>query len=327
MCLYPKLLKNKKYTATEKNRGVIPPLPLNKEGKPDKRVLLTAVGCGQCERCMKRKAREWSTRLQEEIKENKNAHFITLTFNTEELQKLSIGIRAEGYELDNAIAKKAVKLWRERYRKHKKKSPRHWLVTEIGGGRYEHMHIHGIVFGDIEEIKKHWGYGYIYVGEYCNEKTINYIVKYLHKEDEKHKTYKPVILTSPGIGKGYIGSIDARRNQYKAGETNEAYKTKSGAEINLNVYYRNKIYTEEEREKLWQEKLDSGIMYVNGQKVNANNDKLITKLLEQGRRESIKKGYSNGDRNWDRREYENNRRLLIHKERLRKEKTDKKKKP
>ena len=39
-------------------------------------------------------------------------------------------------------------------------------------------------------------------------------------------------------------------------ETKETYINSQGFKMALPMYYRNKIYTEEEREKLWIEKLD-----------------------------------------------------------------------
>ena len=50
MCLYPKLIKNKKYVPNKKNKGKVPT-------PPDERVLWVPVGCGKCIECMKQKAR------------------------------------------------------------------------------------------------------------------------------------------------------------------------------------------------------------------------------------------------------------------------------
>ena len=61
MCLYPTIIPNKKYTATKKNGGIIPPVR-------DKRVMAVAIGCGRCAECMKKKANDWKIRLYEEIK-------------------------------------------------------------------------------------------------------------------------------------------------------------------------------------------------------------------------------------------------------------------
>ena len=67
MCLYPKLIKNKKYVANKKNGGNVP-IP------KDDRVLFVPVGCGNCIECKRQKKREWQVRLQEELKEIGRAH-------------------------------------------------------------------------------------------------------------------------------------------------------------------------------------------------------------------------------------------------------------
>lgn len=58
MCLYPKLIKNRKYIKNKKNKGKIPPLPkilVNSKLIDDARVVLVPVGCGKCMECMKKK--------------------------------------------------------------------------------------------------------------------------------------------------------------------------------------------------------------------------------------------------------------------------------
>ena len=82
MCLFPKLIRNKKYCSTKKNGGVIPAVT-------DKRVLYVAVGCGKCMECLKKKARDWNVRLSEDIKIHKNGNFVTLTFNEKSYNDLS----------------------------------------------------------------------------------------------------------------------------------------------------------------------------------------------------------------------------------------------
>ena len=98
MCLYPRLIQNKKYTKTKKNGGVIPAVS-------DKRVLAVPIGCGKCMECKKLKAREWQVRLLEEVRGEEKALFVTLTFSNESIQELYKSIhKLEGYELDNEIA-------------------------------------------------------------------------------------------------------------------------------------------------------------------------------------------------------------------------------
>ena len=292
MCLYPKLIKNRKYTANKKNGGVIPAVS-------DKRVLAVPVGCKKCMECKKKKAREWQVRLLEDVRHNNEGVFVTLTFSNESIKKLSAGIHnLEGYELDNEIATKAVRLFLERWRKKYKKSVRHWLVTELGHSGTENIHLHGIIWTDKrEEINNIWEYGYTWVQDEksnVNEKIVNYITKYINKVDLEHKEYNSKILCSKGIGKGYTDRHDSINNRYIKGKTKEYYTTRSGHKIALPIYWRNKIYTEEEREKLWLEKLDQEKRYVGGEEVSTKEgNEEYYKLLEYWRKKNKQLGYGN----------------------------------
>ena len=85
-----------------------------------------------------------------------------------------------------------------------------------------------------------------WVGKYVSSKTINYITKNMLKVDERHKEYQGKVLCSKGIGTNYAKSINAKNNKFKGSKTNETYKLPNGAKLNLPIYYRNAIYTEEE---------------------------------------------------------------------------------
>lgn len=316
MCLYPKLIKNRKYVANKKNSGNIPHMI-------DKRVEFVPVGCGNCMECRKKKAREWQVRLHEEIRHTKNGHFVTLTFSDEALIELDNAVCKEkklyGYALENAIATKGTRRFLERWRKKHKKSVRHWLITELGHTNTERIHIHGIIFTDKpEEIEKHWKYGNVWIGDYVNERTINYVVKYVTKVDIKHKEYKSKILTSRGIGKQYLKRTDAERNIYKGKETNETYRTRQGIKLGLPIYYRNKLYTDEEREELWLDKLDEQIRYVNGQAVSVENgEDIYNKLVSEARKINRRLGYGK-QANWVQKKYEEELRELKREKRKRK---------
>lgn len=335
MCLYPKLIQNRKYTSTKKNGGQVPPLPLidDKERdqiRQDKRVLLVPVACGKCMECMKAKSREWQVRLQEEIRHDKKGIFVTLTFNTESIIKLRKEIKGlNGYDAENAMVTLAVRRFLERWRKKYKKSVKHWLITELGHGKTEHIHIHGIIWTDKggAEIEKIWGYGYTWDSQrgkdkdgnngYVNERTINYITKYVNKVEQTHKYYKPKILTSSGIGKNYIERHDSKRNKYNGLKTNENYKTRQGRNIKMPIYYRNKIYTEQEREELWLNKLDEETRYIGGEKIDiSKNEDDYYQTLEHYRQINNTMGYGTNEIDWERRNYENQRRNILFKERL-----------
>ena len=288
--------------------------------------------------CRKQKSRDIQVRLLEDIKYNKNGIFIALTYSNEEYTKLYREIqektKLEGYDLDNQICKTAVRRFYENYRKKYKKTLRHWLITELGHGETEHVHMHGIVWIEPnkyitenkkqnikdqqkEFIKKYWKYGDIWVGEYVNEKTVNYCTKYVTKIDKDHKLYKPIILSSKGIGSGYINSYNASKNKYNGKETKEYYISRNGHKINLPKYYKNKIYSDEEKEKLWIQKLDKEKRYVDKQEIDVSiDDKEYFAALKNARRKNIQLGYGNGNVDWNRKNYEKQQRLIKQKLRL-----------
>ena len=337
MCLYPRLLYNPKYKANKKNGGCIPPVN-------DQRTLYVPVGCGVCIECRKQNARQWQLRLYEDIKEHKNGKFITLTFSDEGFRKVwEDDIKYEvklkkskkkpkkprkpltelkGYDLDNGIATRAMRYFLERWRKEHKKSLRHWMVTEIGGNNTERIHIHGIVWcDDLAKVEKHWGYGIVWKGKerqdgkienYVNERTVSYIVKYLTKIDEKHKAYKSIVLTSPGIGKYYIENPNSLKNKYNGTKTSETYRTTTGHKIALPIYWRNKIYTEEEREKLWIQKLDKEERWVCGERISVkNSDKYYIELVKYHRVRTAYLGYYEPEFIWKQSAYEEARRNML----------------
>ena len=312
MCLYPKLIKNKKYTANKKNGGNIPIVK-------DMRVLYVPAGCGRCMECRKQKARQWQVRIAEEIRKNRDGLFVTYTFSDEELQKLDSEIKGlTGYERDNEISRIAVRRYTERWRKKYKKTIRHWFVTEIGTKETERLHIHGIVWTkEKEDIVKIWKYGRVDIGRSVNAETVNYIVKYISKVDEKHREYISKVYASKGLGKEYMDRRDCERNKYKEKNTNETYTTRNGMKLALPIYYRNKIYNEEEREKLWINKLDEKIRWVNGIKVDiSNGDEEYFKVLGEARKKNKRLGYGKRKIDWDKKKYENDRRNIKKMERV-----------
>ena len=328
MCLYPTLIKNKKYQANKKNGGNIPAVS-------DKRVLYVPVACGKCMECKKKKSRDWQVRLLEDSKHIKNGKFVTFTFSNESISKLHKDLpiytnknkrklELDGYDRDNAIAKLGVRRFLEKWRKKHKKSVRHWFITELGHEGTENIHLHGIIWTDHEEdIDKIWDYGFTWVQEKeknINESIVNYITKYINKVDFEHKEYNPIILCSKGIGAKYLETFNKSTNKYKKNETNEAYTTRSGHKIMLPIYYRNHIYNEEEREKLWLEKLDKETRYVGGEKIKIDkSEENYYKTLEFYRNLNKQLGYGDNEINWDRKNYENERRNMLFKERTKKE--------
>lgn len=335
MCLYPKYIKNPKYLPNIKNGGNPPELK-------DKRVALIPVGCQKCMECTKQRANGWRTRLLEEIKQHKpnQIHFITLTFSNESITELSKEIpeHEKGYERDNAIATLGMRRFLERWRAKYGTSIKHWFITELGHNGTENIHLHGIMIvpqhtttihgkkydTTQQEIAKVWKYGYVWKGSYVNETTVNYVIKYCTKMDATHLYYKPKVLSSKGIGRHYINSVNAKLTKYKPNnQTREHYITRQGFKIGMPTYYRNHLYTEEEREKLWIEKLEKKERWVDGSRVSiAYGDQTYYKVLQQARLKNQRLGYGNDEKDWDRQQYEQQRREYLHAERTRKHRQD-----
>ena len=144
-----------------------------------------------------------------------------------------------------------------------------------------------------------WKYGEIFVGNYVNNRTINYIIKYVTKIDNDHKNYVPIILTSPGIGKNYI-------TERKKQKGHDYYKSPNGYELSLPIYYRNKLFSEEEREQKWIELLDKEKRWIRGIKVDVSTDEGMEyfEILQAEKQiENIKLGYGDDSDQWRKKDY------------------------
>ncbi len=274
MCLYPKYFKNPKYLPNKKNKGK-PPV------WTDKRLLYIPAKCGCCIECRKEKQREWRVRLEEELRSN-FGYFTTLTISPEGIKEIEEKTGLKWKENPNEIATKGLRLFLERVRKATGKSIKHWCVTELGEGK-DRIHLHGIFFGQksAELIRKHWKYGFVFIGGYCSSRSINYMTKYMLKVDIKHPSFKQIVLASAGIGAGYMNRLDYLWQKQNYKKINVAtYTFRNGTKMAMPKYYKNKIFTEEEREVMWINNLNRGLLWIYGEKVKADDWKTIKNLRE-----------------------------------------------
>ena len=324
MCLYPRKMINKKYTATEKNGGIIPELPIighDSEGNAvyDERILYVQIPCGQCEECRATKAREWQVRLNEEIKDWKYIYFMTLTFAPKELENLCNKYRLQEC---NAVFANALRHALERYRKDHKKSLKHWFITELGHEGTERIHAHGLIFSnevlefsDPNENKlrtwKYWKYGHVYVGDYVSNRTINYIVKYINKIDKDHKGFIGQILASPGLGKRWLESNYAKDYKYRGKQTFDTYILPNGAEVKLPKYYKNHRYNENEREMIWRNYLDKEVTTISGTNyIDSQSEQNYSSIIKKAQEVNKFNGFGDDSKEWQKRQYNITRRML-----------------
>ena len=78
--------------------------------------------------------------------------------------------------------------------------------------------------------------------------------------------------------------------------TNENYRLNNGGKTALPIYYRNKIYSEEEREKLWLKKLDDNLRWIDGIKVKGDDEERIFKILKNAQERNERLGYGNDNK-------------------------------
>ena len=265
MCLYPTFVKNPKYKPNKKNKGKPPVCK-------DRRLLYIPAKCGCCIECRKEKQREWRVRLEEELRSN-FGYFTTLTISPEGIKEIEEKSGLKWEENPNEIATKGLRLFLERVRKETGKSIKHWCVTELGEKK-DRIHLHGIFFGQksAELIRKHWKYGFVFIGGYCNSRSVNYMTKYMLKVDIKHPEFKQIVLASSGIGAGYMNRLDYlwQKQNYKRIEV-ATYTFRNGTKMAMPKYYKNKIFTEKEREKMWINNLNRGLLWIYGEKVKADD--------------------------------------------------------
>lgn len=270
-CLYSKLVLNPKYLPNKKNNH-------NPPKCTDERIKYVPVSCGRCIECRKKRRREWMVRLSEELREgNRPPLFVTLTISNEQLQR----VKGDA----NTKATKFVRWFLENIRKKTRKSAKHYLVSELGKERGR-IHLHGFIWTEKELVKNCWIYGYVHIGDFVNEKSIYYMTKYMLKKSID-KNFIPKVLASKGIGKGYLNREDAKRNKYKEEDTKETYRFRNGSKTYLPQYYRNKIYSDKEKEKLWVEKIEKGVVYICKEKVNPNEEEYY-KILDYHRKRTEK---------------------------------------
>lgn len=340
MCLYPKKIINKKYQPNKKNGGVVPTLPIigtDEYGYEiyDERILYVEVPCGRCKECCEAKAREWQCRLTEEIKDWKYMYFVTFTFSPEALREI---LFKHNIPECNAAAAYALRHSLELYRKYNKKSYRHWFVTELGHENTERIHMHGILFfnekQDFEVIErntqnngamckwKYWKYGHIFVGDWVNQQSVNYIVKYMNKIDNDHKTFVGQVLASPGIGRNYIEKLKITGETsytYRPRETKDYYRLNNGSRIKMPKYYAKKLWNEEERELKWREFLDTGKIMLAGNTYHEKEIDIATagKITDKEREINKFLDYGDDTKEWRKMPQNITKRMLQDQERKR----------
>lgn len=222
------------------------------------------VPCGKCNFCLQNKRNEWAFRMAYELKRSRTAVFITLTYDQESLPLEQIG--KFGYMVlvkkDLQVFLKSLKQYQSRYIKRQPKEARlklsAWKIRYYAVGEYgtrlQRPHYHAIIYNLLNEVTEKlelgmiWDKGRIHFGS-VTDASIQYTAKYqidkTNNDNFLDVRPKPFALISKGIGGDYV----AKRGQWHR-EGERLYCSTNGVKVRMPRYFKDKIFTQEERNKL-----------------------------------------------------------------------------
>jgi len=215
-------------------------------------------GCGQCPRCLSKRKNSWVFRLKQEQKVSTSSAFLTLTY-------ANTPTSMNGFP---TLKTKDLQDFHKRLRTHidrnyEKNKIRYYACGEYGTRTFR-PHYHSIMMNlpkdyltNPELIASIWGHGHVYVAP-SNGKTIQYVAKYVMKSNEDYNTVctdtglivdieKEFSLMSKGLGKNYMTPQVIRWHK-------ETLTTLVGSEHKMSLprYYRDRIFTKDELETIYQ---------------------------------------------------------------------------
>lgn len=254
--------------------------PFSSPPIPDRYV---AYPCGKCIACRINKKREWTLRLQHESAFADSAYFITLTYDDDHLP-----IDENGLNCPNV---RDLQLFLKRLRKHYKDYKIRYMINSEYGDNTKRVHYHGIIFNlppdilnDSDLIKRKsgvsyhskrfesfWRCGNAEIADICPER-IAYCCQYF-VDKSILDGYKPSIsVMSRGYGIGKIASekLSEQVRFYNL----KSLKSHTGNPVSLPRYYKNKIYTDDERKDHFKEFVD-GFSFSEQDLIRMENSKTV----------------------------------------------------
>lgn len=222
------------------------PFAVRKERMRDADAYHMTVPCGQCPECMKRRVSVWSFRLRKEEEVSVSSFFVTLTYDTE-----NVPISANGFmTLHKPDVQKFFKRLRKKMPKNAPKIS-YYVAGEYGSKRGR-PHYHAIIFNASEKsIQDSWLAGSVDIG-FVSGASVAYTLKYINKgrvvpAHAKDDRIPEFALMSKGLGKSYLTPATVKHHKR---DLKKAYiVVDDGVRIPIPRYYKDKIYTEDERKR------------------------------------------------------------------------------
>ena len=210
--------------------------------------------CGQCISCRVNHSQDWTFRLEQQLKVSRSAHFITLTYDDENITRNDSG--------HGILVKRDLQLFFKRLRKATQRLEdkaveklhfheemvfpkiKYYGVGEYGGETFR-PHYHAIVYNIPKDIllnlRQIWKLGNIQIGTVTSA-SIRYVTKYITKVDSRdldlRDLSKPFNVMSKGIGLNYVN--DESKEYHNRMATKLTIQKKF--EQRLPKYYHDKIH-------------------------------------------------------------------------------------
>lgn len=209
--------------------------PLTIRNKENKSL---PVECGKCPECIKKRTSQWSFRLRTEGDASSSSHFITLTYNSENVKLTPKGFMT--------LYPEDVTLWLKRLRKISESKIKYYYVGEYGG-KTERPHYHMVIFNaKPEDIERTWTHGAVHYGTVTGA-SIGYTLKYMikdgkipkHKNDDRLKEFSRM---SKGLGLSYLTAETMYWHTDKRVLLERLHCTIDGKKIPIPRYYKERIY-------------------------------------------------------------------------------------
>lgn len=218
------------------------------------------VPCGRCPHCLSNRRKEWTFRINQELKVAESAHFLTLTYDDP-----AVPINEHG---NQTLSKKDFQDFMKKLREHNWKMAlkhtkwktvkeardivaklRYYTVGEYGS-KSGRPHYHSIMMNMqpevVQALEPIWSHGFVDVGSVTPE-SINYVCGYLITKQDNSGLIreKQFSLMSQGLGKNYL--INKR---YHVENKIDFVKGVNGEKQKLPRYYRDKMFDDKLREEI-----------------------------------------------------------------------------
>lgn len=206
------------------------------------------VPCGRCPPCKQRRVNSWVFRLLQEDKVSLSAYFVTLTYDGDHVPLSDNGFLT--------LKKSDFQNFMKRLRKLCGQAKLKYYAVGEYGSNNKRPHYHAIIFNVPDEalFAQAWmldgkQLGGVHVGSVTGD-SIAYTMKYLdkpnfakrHARDDREPEFP---LMSKGLGASYL---TPEMVKYHRADFTRLFATKEGGyKIALPKYYRNAIFSEQER--------------------------------------------------------------------------------